>query len=226
MTERQQQRPPGHGAGAAPPAPPADPDAEAGPTVLGFPPDTAGDGEAADVEPVADGPEVAGVAASPDRLVYVRHPDLLGGALLLLAGLADAAALWLPWERHGLATGLSLVADAVDAAWEGVAELGRTGLWQPAVVAAGGAVLGVLGLLLLRPARGHRVSGVLALAVALAVAAAVVTRLADAGWDTRALGPGTWCAVAVAGLGLLGALKAMLTAPRVTTAPAERLLVS
>jgi hypothetical protein len=226
MTERQQQRPPGYGAGAAPPAPSGDPDPEGGPTVLGFAPDTTGDGEVEDVEPVADGPEVAGVAARTDLLVYVRHPDLVGGALLLLAGLADVAALWLPWERRGLATGLSLVGDSADAAREGLAELGRTGLWQPAAVAVGGAVLGVLGLLLLRPARGHRVSGVLALAVALAVAAAVVTRLADAGWDPRSLGPGAWCAVAVAGVGLLGALKAMLTAPRVTTAPAGRTLVS
>jgi high-affinity Fe2+/Pb2+ permease len=93
-------------------------------------------------------------------------------------------------------------------------------------VAVGGAVLVVLGLLLLRPARGHRVSGVLALGVALAVAAAVGARSVDAGWDARVLGPGVWCAAAVAGLGVLGALKAMLTAPRVTTTPAGQVLVS
>jgi hypothetical protein len=228
MTERQQQRPPGYGAGAAPPPPPGDDGT--GPSILGFPADTAEDDELADddledVGPVADGTEVAGVAIRPDRLAYVRRPDLVGGVLLLLAGVADAASVWLPWERGEEATGLQLVLRSVDAAREGVAELGRTGLWQPAAVAAGGAALFVLGLLVLRPARGHRVSGVLALGVALAVAAAVVAELVDVGWDARLLGPGAWCAVAVAGLGALGALKAVLTAPRVTTAPAGRLLV-
>ncbi|WP_448642521.1 hypothetical protein [Geodermatophilus sp. URMC 63] len=225
MTERQQQPSPSSGAGAAPAPPPGDADAEAGPTVLGFAPDTAEDDEAVDVEPVADGTEAAGVAVDSDRLAYVRRPDLVGGVLLLLAGVADAASVWLPWDRDGDVSGLSLVVRAVDAAREGVAELGRTGLWQPAAVAVGGVVLLVLGLLLLRPARGHRVSGVLALGVALAVAAAVVGRLVDVGWDVRSFGPGAWCAVAVAGLGVLGALKAVLTAPRVTTVPAERLLV-
>ncbi|MGR7025356.1 hypothetical protein [Geodermatophilus sp. URMC 62] len=222
MTERQQQRSPSSGAGAAPAPPPGDADAESGPTVLGFAPDTAEDDET--VEPVADG-TAARVAVGSDRLAYVRRPDLVGGLLLLLAGVADAASVWLPWDRDGDVSGLSLVVRAVDAAPEGIAELGRTGLWQPAAVAAGGVVLLVLGLLLLRPARGHRVSGVLALGVALAVAAAVVGRLVDVGWDARSFGPGAWCAVAVAGLGALGALKAVLTAPRVTTVPAERLLV-
>ncbi|GAB3200982.1 hypothetical protein GCM10027261_34350 [Geodermatophilus arenarius] len=224
MTERQQQRPPGYGAGAAPPPPPVDVAAEAAPSVLGFAPDPAEDDDE-DVEPVPDGTTVAGVAAGPGRLAYVRRPDVVGGVLLLLAGVADGASVWLPWERGEETTGLHLVVRAVDAAREGVDELGRTGLWQPAAVALGGAVLVVLGLLLLRPARGHRVSGVLALGVALAVAAAVVARLVDAGWDVHRLGPGVWCAAAVAGLGVLGALKAMLTAPRVTTAPAERLPV-
>ncbi len=225
MTERQQQRPPGYGAAATPPPPLGDADAEAGPSILGFPPDTAED-DVEDVEPAPDGPEVAGVAVDPGRLVYLRRPDLVGGVLLLLAGVADGASVWLPWERDQATTGLHLVARSVDAAREGVAELGRTGPWQPAAVAVGGAVLVVLGLLLLRPARGHRVSGVLALGVALAVAAAVGARSVDAGWDARVLGPGVWCAAAVAGLGVLGALKAMLTAPRVTTTPAGQVLVS
>ncbi len=206
MTERQQDRPP------------LDPDAEAGPSVLGFPVDPAED-DVGDLEPVPDGTEVAGVAAHPG-LAYVRRPDVVGGVLLLLAGVADAASAWLPWDRDGVTTGLDLVVRSIGSAGDGVAELGRTGLWQPAAVAVGGAVLVVLGLLLLRPARSHRVSGVLALAVALAVAAAVAGRLVDAGWDARVLGPGVWCAVAVAGFGVLGALKAVLTAPRVTTAPA------
>ncbi|MGY1779051.1 hypothetical protein [Geodermatophilus sp. SYSU D01036] len=225
MTERQQQRPPGYGAGAAPPPPPVDADDGTGPSILGFAADPAADDAVEDVEPAPGGTEVAGVAAGSGGLFYVRRPDVVGGVLLLLAGVADAASLWLPWGPDGRTTGLDLVVRSVDAAREGVAELGRTGLWQPATVAAGGALLVVLGLLLLRPARGHRVSGVLALAVALAVAAAVVARLVDAGWDVHRLGPGVWCAAAVAGLGVLGALKAMLTAPRVTTAPAGQLLV-
>ncbi|WP_245817179.1 hypothetical protein [Geodermatophilus saharensis] len=196
-----------------------------GPTILGFPPDPAEDGDVEDVEPAPEGTAVAGVAVGPGRLVYVRRPDVVAGVLLLLAGVADGASVWLPWDRGGETTGLDLVARAVGAAREGAAELGRTGLWQPATVAVGGAVLVVLGLLVFRPARGHRVSGVLALGVALAVAAAVVARLADAGWDPRSPGWGVWCAAAVAGLGVLGAMKAVLTAPRVTTAPAERLLV-
>jgi hypothetical protein len=207
MTERRQER---H---------PADADAGTGPSILGFAPDTAED-DVADVEPVPDGTEVAGVALHPGGLVHVRRPDVVGGVLLLLAGVADTASAWLPWDRDGETTGLDLVVRSIGSAREGAAELGRTGLWQPATVAAGGAVLVVLGLLLLRPARSHRVSGVLALGVALAVAAAVAGRLVDAGWDVRSLGPGVWCAVAVAGLGVLGALKAMLTSPRVTTAPA------
>jgi len=36
------------------------------------------------------------------------------------------------------------------------------------------------------------------------------------GWEIDRFGPGMWCAVAVPVLGMLGALKAMLTAPRVT----------
>ncbi|MGY1649732.1 hypothetical protein [Geodermatophilus sp. SYSU D01119] len=198
--------------------PPFDADDGTGASVLGFPPDTSADDDTGDLEPVPDGAEVAGVAARPG-LAYVRHPDVAGGVLLLLAGVAGAASAWLPWERGGETTGLDLVARAVGAARDGVAGLGPTGLWQPAAVAAGSAVLVVLGLLLLRPARGHRVSGVLALAVALAGAAAVAGRLVDAGWDAASLGPGVWCAAAVAGLGVLGALKAMLTAPRVTTTP-------
>jgi hypothetical protein len=208
MTERRQDRPP------------LDPEPEAGPSVLGFPADLAED-DVGDLEPVPDGAEVAGVAARPG-LAYMRHPDVVGGVVLLLAGVATAASVWLPWEQGARTTGLDLVVRAVR---EGAPGLGRTGLWQPAAVAAGGAVLVVLGLLLLRPARGHRASGVLALAATLAVAAAVAGRLVDAGWDARVPGPGVWCAAAVAGLGVLGALKAMLTAPRVTTAPDARLPV-
>jgi hypothetical protein len=94
--------------------------------------------------------------------------------------------------------------------------LGHSGLWPPVVVVLGGAADLLLGLVLLRRARSHRPAGLLALLVTLAAAAGVVVPLANADWSVRSFGPGMWCAVAVVLLGGLGALKAMLTAPRVS----------
>jgi hypothetical protein len=65
------------------------------------------------------------------------------------------------------------------------------------------------------PARAHRLLGVLALLVALATAAAVLVLLASSGWRVDRFSAGTWFAAAVPVLGLLGALKAMLTPPHV-----------
>ena len=76
----------------------------------------------------------------------------------------------------------------------------------------------LVGLLLFRRARTHRAAGVLALLAAVPATAGVLLLCADAGWDAGRIGAGLWCAVAVAALGLLGALKAMLTLPRVTAA--------
>jgi hypothetical protein len=42
----------------------------------------------------------------------------------------------------------------------------------------------------------------------------VLVPLVDAGWDLGFFGPGFWCAIAVAVLGLLGSLKALLTGPK------------
>jgi hypothetical protein len=50
------------------------------------------------------------------------------------------------------------------------------------------------------------------------VAAAVVSFLVDADWSPARLDAGLWTGAAVAGFGLLGAFKAMLTGPRVTAA--------
>jgi hypothetical protein len=86
-------------------------------------------------------------------------------------------------------------------------------------VAVGGGVLFVLGLLAFRPARSHRLVGVVALLVALAVAAGIVVRVADLGWGPLRTDPGILCAVVLAGAGVLGALKAMLTPPEFTTDP-------
>jgi len=81
-------------------------------------------------------------------------------------------------------------------------------------VLAGG-VLFVLGLLMFLPGRSHRTLGVLALLVSLPalVGIAVVLNLSDFTWDVFEIG--FWVAAAVPVLGLLGAIKAMVTAPRV-----------
>ncbi|MDK3256212.1 hypothetical protein [Blastococcus capsensis] len=70
------------------------------------------------------------------------------------------------------------------------------------------------GQLLWLPARTHRFLGSVALLVSAVVTAAVVVPLADVDWEVGAFGPGFWCAIAVAVLGLLGSLKALLTGPR------------
>ncbi len=98
----------------------------------------------------------------------------------------------------------------------------RSGFWQPLAVILGGGVLFLLGLLMIVPARTHRFLGVLALLVSLTAGAGVLVPFARAGWDPSVFDAGLWTAVAVAGLGLLGALKAMLTGPRYGThAPQE-----
>jgi hypothetical protein len=84
---------------------------------------------------------------------------------------------------------------------------------QPLTIALGGGVLFLLGLLLLVPARSHRLVGLLALVVALLVTVAVLVPLAIAGWDLGFFSIGFWFAIAVAVLGLLGSLKALLSRP-------------
>jgi hypothetical protein len=145
-----------------------------------------------------------------DRPVAFRGPDSLGGLLLILAGIAAAISLVLDWLAGRDGTGWDLVRD-------GLGDLGDmfdTGLWQPLAIVLGGGVLLVLGLMSWLPMRSHRFFGLLALVVSLAVTAAVLVPLADAEWDLGFFGPGFWCAIAVAVLGLLGSLKALLTGPK------------
>jgi hypothetical protein len=92
-----------------------------------------------------------------------------------------------------------------------------SGLWQPMAITLGGGVLLVLGLLLLLPARTHRFLGLVALVVSLVLAIAVLVPLADARWHLGFFDLGFWFAMAVPVLGLLGALKAVLTRPRLST---------
>jgi hypothetical protein len=156
----------------------------------------------------------AGEATAPqysDRPVVFRGPESLGGLLLLLAGIVAAVSLVLDWLADDDISGWGLVRKGFD---DLVGAFTDGGLWQPLVIVVGGGVLFVLGLLLWLPARSHRVVGVVALAVSLAITAAVLVPLADAKWNLGFFGPGFWCAIVVALLGLVGSLKAVLTRHR------------
>jgi hypothetical protein len=164
----------------------------------------------------AEGATASGTstATAPDyspRPVAVRRPDVLAGLLLLLAGAAAAVSLLLRWVDADDASGLDLVRRGFTELGDGLGGLVDTGFWQPPTVVLGGAVLLVLGLLLFLPARRHRLLGLVALLVTAVVAAAVLVPLVQAGFDPGTFRSCFWCAVAVAVLGLLGSLKALLT---------------
>lgn len=191
------------------------------PTILGFP---------AEFDPTADGgadPPVAEVRPRPAPVasgttavpVVLLRTEWLGGLALVAAGVTASVSLALPWFRGSGATGLTLVEQGLGVLGSGLGPFGRSGLWQPVVVVLAGGLLLVLGLLLFRRARTHRVVGLLALLATLAAAAGVVVPIADANWSTASLAPGMWLAVAVAALGLVGAVKAMETVPRLGEAP-------
>jgi hypothetical protein len=145
--------------------------------------------------------------------VAVRRADLLAGPLLLLAGMAAGVSLLVVWVHDG-ASGMGLVTAGLLDARGGPATLADTGSWQPLAVVGGGIVLFVLGLFMYVPAHSHRFLGLIALLASLLAAAGVLVPLAAADWDLTRWAVGAWCAVAVGGLGLLGALKAMSTGPR------------
>ena len=161
-------------------------------------------------------PGTAG-ATAPDyspRPVAVRRSDVLAGLLLVLAGAAAAVSLLLPWLADDDASGLDLVRRGLTELGDGPGGLVDTGFWQPLTVVGGGGVLLLLGLLMFLPAKRHRLLGMLALLVSAAVAAAVLVPLTRSGWDLGTFDLGFWLACAVAVLGLLGALKALLTGTR------------
>jgi hypothetical protein len=172
-------------------------------------------------QPAGERRRSAGDPGSAVRLTTLPRSDWVAGVALVLAGVAAALSLGLPWFRGIDGAGLPAVRQGFVVLRSGVGALGSSGLWPPLVVVLGGAVLLLLGLLMLRRARSHRLVGVLALLVAMAAAAGVVVPLANANWSTASFGPGMWCAVAVAALGLLGAVKAMLTAPLVRLRPLD-----
>jgi hypothetical protein len=163
---------------------------------------------------------IAEATTAPDyssRPLAVRRVDALGALLLILAGAAAGVSLLLRWLDGSATTGWDLLRLAWHQRQTGIGEVFRSGMWQPVAVVLAGAVLLVLGLLLLVPARTHRALGVLALLVALGAAAGVLVPLSQSGWRFSAFDLGFWFACAVAVLGLLGALKAMLTGPRLGT---------
>ena len=143
-----------------------------------------------------------------------KRQDPVASLLLLVSGIAAGLSLLLPWLADDDVTGLTLVKDAVTAMGDGVGELVGTGYIQPLTIVLGGGVLFLLGLLLLAPARRHRAVGLVALVVALLVTVAVLVPLAVAGWDLGFFGIGFWFAIAVAVLGLVGAVKAVLARPK------------
>ena len=195
--------------GDLPPPPPAYLPADDEDTILGFPAESGEDDED-DEPPVAE--------TFPVDLVVIRHPDRVACALLILAGVAANVSLSLAWLSGSGTIGLTLVSRGFDLLGDGVGALLRTGLWQPVIVVVGGGLLVLLGVVLLVPTRAHRLVGVLALLVSLATAAAVLVLFVEADWRFELFGVGTWFAVAVPVLGVLGALKAMLTVPDVTLA--------
>jgi hypothetical protein len=194
-----------------PPPPVAPPD---NPSILGFPAEVGGedDDEAPDEESLT-----VNRAAHDGRLVVVRRPERFGGAVLVLAGVAAGLSLWFPWVRGDGFTGLSLVTGGLAALAAGGSPADGVS-WQPLAVVGGGGALLLLGVLLFLPAATHRLVGVLAFVVAETAAAGILTPLAASGWSIARFDVGMWCAVAVPVLGLLGALKAMLTAPRLPAA--------
>jgi hypothetical protein len=142
-----------------------------------------------------------------DRPVGLRGPESLGGLLLILAGIAAALSLLMDWLTGDDVSGWGLVRRGFD----DLGNIFENGQWQPLAIVLGGGVLLVLGLLMWLPMRSHRFFGLLALLVSLAVTAGVLVPFQDADWDLGFFGPGFYCAIAVAVLGLLGSLKAILT---------------
>ena len=181
---------------------------EPDPTLLGF---------RAEVPDEDDDPEPSAVGSLPlPQLIVVRRADPIAAGALVLSGVAANVSLVLSWAPGDGPTGLTLVRRGVEALSAGAAP---SGVWQPPVVVLSGFILVLLGFLMLAPTRAHRLVGVLALTVAMAAAAAVILLIADLGLRADQFGPGMWCAVAVPVLGVLGSVKAMLTAPLVTLSP-------
>jgi hypothetical protein len=198
-----------------PAEPPEDESSAAGASAAGPAPG----GVAVAERPPTEAERAAGADDAGRGVVVLRRADRVAGIALVLAGVAAGLSLWLPWGQGVATAGLVPVAQGVQTLGSGLGALAASDDWAPLVVVTGGGVLFLLGLFLFRRARTHRLVGVLALLVAEAVTVGVLVVLARADWSPARLGPGAWCAVAVAVLGLFGALKATLTSPIVTVEP-------
>jgi hypothetical protein len=186
---------------------------ESEPTILGFP------ATGAEADDRGEIPDAAPEIAPAPALVVDRRADPLGATPLVLAGVPATVSLLLPWSSGDGSSGLSLVERGGRALGSGAA---GDALWQPFAVVLCGGLLVVFGCLMMIPARAHRAVGVLALIVTMTAAAAVVLLAVDTDLAQEQPGPGLWCAAAIPVLGLLGALKGMLTAPRVSLATGRR----
>ena len=149
--------------------------------------------------------------------VAIRRGDAFAALLLILAGIAAGVSLLLEWLRTDdgrVLKGWDVLKAGFTALGDDVGSFFSDGFWEPLAIVLGGGVLFVLGLFLLVPAKAHRTLGLLALLVSCAVIAGVLVPLADSGWDLGAWRVGFYFAMAVAVLGLLGSLKALLTGPK------------
>ena len=196
--------------GTIPVPPPTGVLTPAEPTILGFPAEFAEEADTGSTEETG-----LGIDASSPALTVLRRADWVGAAALVSSGVAANVSLVLSWSPDAGPTGLSLVKLGIETLRFGSGDL-EGGFWQPPVIVLSGGLLLLLGILLLVPARTHRLVGVVALVISLAATAAVVHLMVVSGLADDRLGPGMWCAVAVPVLGVLGSLKAMLTVPLVT----------
>lgn len=144
-------------------------------------------------------------AAEP---VAVRRPDSFAGMLLVVAGVATGISLLLDWVDG------SAGYDIFRTAFDNAGSFFSDGVWQPLVIVFGAAVLLLFGLLAFIPGKSHRGLGLLALLVALAMTAAVLTALVETDFDLAQFEPGFYVVIGATALGLLGALKAALTGPK------------
>ena len=137
--------------------------------------------------------------------------------MLILAGVAAAVSLLLPWVDREDPNGLDLVRRGFEIIGDSFGDVFSSGFWQPMTIVLGGGLLFILGLLMFVPAKTHRFLGVIALLISLAACAAVLVPLARSSWDFGAFDLGFWFAIAVPVFGLLGSLKAVLTGPKFAT---------
>lgn len=149
--------------------------------------------------------QTSAYAAEP---VAVRRPDSFAGLLMVLAGVGIGISLLLDWIQG--AAGYDIFKLGLDNA----GSFFDRGIWQPLVIVFGGAVLLLVGLIAFIPGKSRRALGLIALLVAIAIGAAVLTVLIDADFDFSLFEPGFFVVLAAAVLGLLGAFKAAVTPPK------------